>query len=344
MTLSKNESILLSVIEMDTAMPVAAIRKATGFRSHTVRYGIASMERRGIIRPATFIDTYPLGYVTYAVYFSLSPQSKSQKQEILKFLASSASVSWLAELGGDFQYAVALTVRTPAEVSGFLSRLSETFGNVLAQQSVHVRTNFTQLNRRYLAGQPARSLSFGNAVHPPAELDDVDCRILAALGQNRDATEREAQTRLGIPYTTWRNRLARLRERGVVAGDFYQVSARALGLQSFELLVHAKGVRANLSERLLAFAKTHPRIVHFVEGIGEWDFELGVEVENAQDVVAVTEDVLEAFADDLASVKTLPLFGTLKYSLFPFLESDPQEKDPARGKVRSPGTAPTGKG
>jgi len=312
MTLFENEKILLAQIELNAAMSVAEICKATGFRSHTVRYGITSMERRGIIRRATFIDTYPLGYVTYAVLFSLSPQSKSGKQAFLDFLVASPCVSWLAELGGDFQYAMAITVQTPSDVSKFLSSVAETFGNVLSQKSVHIRMDFTQLNRRYLADQPVSALSFGHTT-PAVSIDNIDHKILRALSRNEFPTEREAQARLEISPSTWRNRVRRLRERGVIVGDFYQVSAERLGTQQFELLVHA-----NLSGRLLAFAKSHPRIVHFVEGIGEWDFELGVEVENAQDVVGVTEDAYEAFPDDIAALKTLPLFGTLKYSLYPF--------------------------
>ncbi len=317
MTLSKNESILLSKIEMDAFMSVAAMRKATNFRAHTIRYAIASMERKGIIRPATFIDVYPIGYVTYAVYFSLSPQSKSQKQVFLAFLVSSERVSWLAELGGDYQYAAAIDARAPADVSAFFSQLTETFGNILSRKSVHVRTAFTQLNRKYLENQTPKSLSFGSSVSEVV-IDEIDHKILCALGQNLYATEREAQAKLNIPQTTWRNRVRRLRESNVIVGDFYQVSASGLGMQSFELLVHVKGARASLSERLRAFAKSHPRIVHFVEGIGEWDFELGVEVERAQDIVSVTEDVQESFSDDLVSVKILPLFETLKYSLYPF--------------------------
>jgi len=327
MTISEKQQIILSKIEMDASIPLVAIRKATNFRSHTIRYGISCMERDGIVRRSTFINVYPIGYVHYAIYFSLSPQSKSQKQSFLDFLVASPNVSWLAELGGDYQYAMAISVRNPSEVSKFLSLITETFGNVLSQKSVHVRTNFTQFNRKYINAQPPKFLSFGPTVPSLitdvnpffVKLDATDHKILRALGQNLYPTEREAQFRLQIPHTTWRNRVNRLREQGVIIADFYLVSPSKLGMQSFELLVHAKGVRANLSERLLAFATSHPRIVHFVEGIGEWDFELGVEVENAQDIVAVTEEIHEAFADDILALKTLPLFANLKYSLYPFV-------------------------
>ena len=327
MTLSENAIFLLSKIEMDSTLSVTAVRIATNFKSHTVRYAVASMECQGIIRRAAFVNVYPLGYFHVAVYFSLSPRSKPQKQSFLEFLSSSPNVAWLAELGGDYQYAMALAVRSASDVSAFLSQVTETFGNVLSQKSVHVRTRFTQFNRKYLANQEPKSLSFGpnTLVSPPSSkeglgvvLDPVDHKILRAIGQNLYPTDREAQFRMQISSTTWRNRLIRLKERGILVSEFWLVDASKLGMQSFELLVHAKGVRANLAERLLAFATAHPRIVHFVEGIGEWDFELGVEVENAQDIVAVTEEIHEAFADDILALKTLPLFANLKYSLYPF--------------------------
>ena len=89
-------------------------------------------------------------------------------------------------------------------------------------------------------------------------------------------------------------------------------------MQQFRLLAYARGVSAELREHLYAFASSHRAITYYIECLGSWDFELGVEVERAEQTTAVVEQIYRNFGPELAALKILPLFQHYKITNFPF--------------------------
>ncbi len=89
-------------------------------------------------------------------------------------------------------------------------------------------------------------------------------------------------------------------------------------MQTYEVLINAKGASQSLRESLSTFSKKHKYVVHFVSCLGEWDYEIGIEVPDSQLLLSTLQEIAEKFGDQIVSMKTLSLFQNLKYSLFPF--------------------------
>lgn len=309
MTLSENEVAELAVVELHADMPLAEIRKQTNHRSHTIRYNLKRLEDRGIISKAPFIDVYPLGYTAHAIFFSIAPSSSLSKEKFLRSLQGNPNVQWLAELGGDYQYVATLFVRHPLEIQQFFDSINQKFGAILFEKTISTRLSFTQFNRKYFGGKPD-SLTFGSTT--PQTINETDHQILSSMANN---------TKLHIPQSTLRARKTRLKEKRIFLGEFYQVNAALIGRQTFEVLVSAKGASQTLRESLFNFSMAHKHIVHFVSCLGEWDYEIGIEVPDGQTLLSTLQEITEKFGDQLVSMKTLSLFQNLKYLLYPFAMS-----------------------
>ena len=124
--------------------------------------------------------------------------------------------------------------------------------------------------------------------------------------------------KLQIPTATLYRRIQKLKERQIIVGDFYQVDASKLEMETYEVLLSAKGASKKLRENLFAFSKAHDNIVHFVSCLGQWDHEIGVEVKSGLDLTAVLQELAEQFGTELVNIQTLSLLRNLKYSLYPF--------------------------
>lgn len=306
MTLSENELTELAVVELHADLSLAEIRKQTNHRSHTIRYTLKKLEDRGVISKAPFIDVYPLGYTAHAIFFSIAPSPSLSKEKFLASLQANPNVQWLAELGGDYQYVATLFVRHPLEIQQFFDSINQNFGAILFQKTISTRLSFTQFNRKYFGGKPD-SLTFGSTI--PQTINEADHQLLSSMANN---------TKLYIPQSTFRARKTRLKEKHLLLGEFYQINASAMGMQTYEVLLSAKGASQTLRESLFAFAKSHKYIVHFVSCLGEWDYEIGIEVPDGQTLLSTLQEITEKFGDQLVSMKTLSLFQNLKYSLYPF--------------------------
>lgn len=318
MRLSKKESDILACIELRGSIDIDRVRKETGYRDHTIRYHIKELQDRGVIRLVPVINIYLLGYTLHNVFFSLGSENKRVKAELTKAIINTKQVVWLAEMGGDFQYGLGMCARRIHEVQALLNAFSRRFGNIFFEKSVSSQFSGAFLGHKYLSSKrfDAAPLCYKQA-QEMVEIDELDDRILKALSSTKLTSHRAVAQTIGVPLSTFDLRVRKLEERGVIAGYMYFVDSAKFGMQSFKLLIFGKGVNASLSERLLTFSRQHPAVVFFIECFGSWDYELGVEVESAEQVVDITQELYEAVGGDLNTVKILSHFRNVKLMNYP---------------------------
>jgi DNA-binding Lrp family transcriptional regulator len=323
MRLLDQERRVLAAVELDAFKSMAEVRRETKFRDHTIRYHLDRMQRRGVIELKPFINIYPLGFQDYAFYFSLAGEKEAAKRNLIQDLKASTHVSWLASMGGDYQYGVSVCAKHHQEVIRFLDALSSRYPGAFFQKALSLRVSLSLFPRKYLgnikAGQ--KPISFGGEP-TRLDLDDKDLAILAALEHSRFESFREIGRALGMPATTLQHRLSRLEQSGVIAGYVYRVDPAAIDMQHFRLLLYVRGVSAKLRERLYSYSAAHPHVTYYIECLGSWDYELGVEVEKAEQMTAVAEQIYQNFGAELAALKILPLFQHYKIENFPFKPED----------------------
>jgi hypothetical protein len=79
-----------------------------------------------------------------------------------------------------------------------------------------------------------------------------------------------------------------------------------------------KTVDEKFKRSLFDFCAKHQNVNFLIEYLGAWDYEIGVEVENAKDILTITEQVYASFAEMLNTVKVLQVFDYPKVSKYPF--------------------------
>ncbi len=320
MRLSDKEAHILSVVEMDTRRSLEEIQKITGYKKHTIQYVLEKLKQKGIIKPLPFIDAYPLGYQDYAVYFSLAPENKIAKEKLVRRLVQSPQVSWLGELGGDYQYGMAIYAKNIGECVDFLNKLSAEFGHIFFEKSINIRASFHQFQRKYLSDKKlveVESGFFGSAKEQII-IDSVDHKILSGMANESYSSLRDLSRQISVPLSTLTCHIEKLERLKIITAYTYAIDTAKIGMQMFNLLIYAKGINQQLSKDLFEFAKHHRHIIHFLQCIGEWDFEMGVDVERAEDIIEVTQEIYQQFGERILTVKTLPLFRYIKLSYYPF--------------------------
>jgi DNA-binding Lrp family transcriptional regulator len=316
MTISGREAKILSAIELNADRTTTELQTLTGHHSHTVRYIIQKLERAGVIQKVPFVDMYPLGYQDFGFYFSLASLQSKAKERLLNLLKTSPLVTFLLELGGDYQYGASMYAKHVAEFTQLLDKLSIISENLFFDKSFTLRVSMTRFNRKYLSpDSPIQERSFGNT-KAPAEIDQTDEAILQALTKNGGLSQRELARRLGLSFASVNSRLQTLTNKQILHGMTYEINPTKIGMQAFQLLVFAKGLSQSFQEELYLYAKRHPSMVYFVRCIGTWDFEIGVEVDKTEEITQIAQELYEKLGQHIVGIKTIPIFSILKYAFF----------------------------
>lgn len=77
------------------------------------------------------------------------------------------------------------------------------------------------------------------------------------------------------------------------------------------------------SEIRFKFCLGHHNVNFLIEYLGAWDYEVGVEVENAKDILTITEQFYSRFGDVLNTIKVLQVFDYPKVSKYPLKATKP---------------------
>ena len=318
MKLSEKERNILACAQFQANASASKIRKETGYREHTIRHSLKRMVERGLIKSYPLINVYALGYNEIDLLFSLSAEKRSSKAAIVEALNRSPQVASIAELGGDLEYAVGLCARNINEVTALIDGLSKQFGGLFFEKHVAINSSRTLFPRKYLGSNPkSKALSYG----PESQVKDIDQTdhvILKALSNNSYASHHELAKQLKLPNSTLEYRIRRLEEKKIIAGWGYRVITATAGLQSFKILAFAKGNSSALKDQLLAFCDKHRSVVSLAACIGNWDYEIKVEVEESSQLRLITDDLHRCVGQSLNNLKVLTVLGESKYSSYPF--------------------------
>ena len=113
---------------------IKAVSKIAGFREHVVRYELDRLIEAGVLNRTAFIDLYPLGYNIYDIFFSIGSQKKDIKEAFLRTLMEAPQVTFLAEIGGEYQYDIGICCKHNAQVNIFLEDISRKFKNIILKK------------------------------------------------------------------------------------------------------------------------------------------------------------------------------------------------------------------
>jgi DNA-binding Lrp family transcriptional regulator len=316
MRLTEIDKRVLVYAELQADISIPQLAKKTGLKPHVVYYSLAKLEREGVIRRTPFINMPKLGYTDYSLFFSLAAHNTKLRADLIEYLQRSPLVTWFVEVGGDYQYGIALYVQNPTELMDFITNLSIKFGGLFFHKSFSLHTRFARFNRTYLSPDVLRQTVGGSSTTEVTQIDSVDQRILSALSTHTNSSLQELARILKIPFSTLHYRLEALKKQDILSQHIYFVNTNTLNVQAFEILIHTKGLDAAMADRLFLFSQKHRNITHFIQSIGSWDFRLGIEVETMQEATEVVQSIYAEFGDSITTITTLPLFRHLKFTFY----------------------------
>ena len=147
-------------------------------------------------------------------------------------------------------------------------------------------------------------------------VDDLDKTILEALTIYSTYSHRQLAQKLKIPLSTLELRIKKLKENGVIAGEIYAVNPTKYGMRQFNLLVFAKGLSLPLTKALHQFCKQHNNVTYLIECMGSWDYVIGVEIEQTEEVTRVVQDLYDQLSEYISHIKLLAKFKDVKSGWF----------------------------
>lgn len=324
--LDKLDRQLLYWLDRNSRESFRELAKKTGAAPERIRYRLQRLVDNGVIfKFQTVFDLARLGYSIYKVYLKLAGADEQQVQRIIRELREDSAVNWLVRFDGMYDIGLAVRVTTIDDLSNFLDRFIDRHNQVISKRRIEVNMLSQYLSRVYFTGKKSRSKKVGwyAAVGKPYELDTLDKQILKLIGENSRISAAEmsqrilADTTVNFPASreTVSRRLRRLEDAKVITGHHIVLNHRAINQLHYKLLLYLNNVSGKDTEALLETCRRLPRVVYIIKTLGDWDYELDLEVQSVEEyrhIVAVLTKAHKNLIKDYSSILVAQIH---KYSL-----------------------------
>jgi DNA-binding Lrp family transcriptional regulator len=311
--LSEKERVFLvhSGASADLSMKDLAAR--TGMREHSVRRIQDLLLSRGLIVPVYFVDMYRLGYTDLGIFFSRGSETSTARKRLEEALIRYPAVTWLAKMGGAYQYALGINVHAIHEVQSLFELLRPTEEGAYFTKTVRIGIEWLSFSPNFLL----RDIRIRHTVElttklPIVAVDEVDLKVLQTIADNTGVSIAQMARIVKIPVNTFAYRFERLKERGIIKGMGYVLATEKLGILNYRVLIVDRGLGSSQRDSFLGFLKRYPNVGALKQCTGSWDFELRFESEDSSEIDRFSQEIYDNFGSGIDSVTAVQQFRVLK--------------------------------
>lgn len=321
---------MLYELDLNSRRPFAQIAKRLKSSPETVRYRYHRLVQEGIVR-ATYaiVDTGKLGFVHYKLLLKLQSVTEEDVDEMVKFLLESKIVLRLMRYEGAYDLGVIVKVSRIEVIDSFVVDLVGRFSRFVRQRALSVNVWSKYFPRSYLIGRTKRTTENAKKGYGSErsgfEADALDQEILSLLSEDSRLSaaiiaERVEKLNLVVSASqfTILQRIHRLEKLGIITGYGMVPNYDRIGFVSYKVLLFFDHLIPTETDRFLRFCEVQPNIVHVQKTLGEWDYEVDLDVAEPAEFRRVIMQITREFPRMVRDYLALEVSGIHRYK---FLES-----------------------
>lgn len=318
--LGKDLRSILSALDADARASYSEISRETRFSRDVVRYQISQLLQQNVIHKFhAAVNTARLGLSMYEVFLKLRGAGSSVSDQLIDYLVHQDLVTWVARCDGNYDIGFCVRIRKVPELSDFLDTLIAKYSRYIAKRTLQVTVRSEFLTRNYLLNKVRveHKVPHYIASEDIVSLDETNRQILRILGQNCRISSaeiaRELEQRLRISPEAVSQRIKRLEQEQVITGYRLILNLPAMGRIHYKVFIYADAVKPTALKSFLKDCKAHPNIVYFVKGMGEWDYELDLEVDTVSEGREIMMELTRAHPQTIRDYMVLFITELHKY-------------------------------
>ena len=320
MKLDALDSALIAELDADARQSFVELGRKLRTPQETVRYRYSSLIERGAISGFfTVINPGKLESEVHKVLLRFHNVNENKVEEIIEHLVNHPSVNWVARFDGLFDVGFTIWVRRIVELSDFADLLRSKYHRYINRIAFAVN-----MEAEFLARSPGsrskRNRTQQASYTSPSTAHSVDRTDLIILRElsvdpRRPATNIAANA--GIASETVHARIRRLEQFGVITGYRIVLNSAAVGEMNYYLIVYLRSASTKRMKQFVSYCLEHPCISYVIKALGEWDYELNVEVRDIEEYRALLMELTSEFSDIIREYYGMFVSRIHKFSIMP---------------------------
>ena len=311
---------ILYQLDVNSRQTNSEIARKVGLSKQVVGFRISRLLKENVLlKFYTVIDISKLGFTNHKSFLRLQNVDKEKEAELVDYLKAHPDVVWLASCDGKYDLAFGTRARDMDYLDKALKKIDKKFGEYISERQIATIIRGEYFVRDYLVNKQPSSYrkSFFGAVPQAAKIDEIYWKILVELGKDSRAASVSISKAASISADSVADRIRKLEKAGIVR-DYNIVPNEAVyPYIHYKILIGLKNVSEEREKELIEYCRINPNIVYIVKALGPWEFEIDMEVENAQKFRDIMMDIKTRFKDIIKDYSALQIYQVHKYNFCP---------------------------
>lgn len=314
--IDKKDRKILRALDGNSRQSYARVAKSTGIPQETVRYRVQNLLEQGLIQNfQTVIDGGKLGFYYYKIFFKFYNVNETAVEMVIRYLCSLTAVNWVVRVDGAYDISLTARVTNPTELSDLIDEVRRKYSSQIHRwvYSVNLRMDF--LTRDYLTGSRRLKTKAGSysAYKTPVTLDSTNWEILRRLALNARASAAEIARDLPLSSDAVLLRIKEMEKNEIIVRYNLVLDNTELDQFNYYVLVYLSYFSPMREQAFVEYCKKKANIVYVIKALGEWDYELSVEVETVQQYRELMMDLTREFSDIIRDYTPMMVSKIHKY-------------------------------
>ncbi len=316
---------ILYELDINSRQPNSEIAKKVGLSKQVVGFRIKRLIKEKIVSFFySVIDISKLGFTIHKNFLRLQNLDRGKEKELLDFLENHPNIVWVASCDGKFDLVFGTWAKDMAFLDKTITELNKRFGGYIAERQIATIIRGDYFIRDYLIPKEKPSAyrkSFFRAVSSPVKMDNNDWKILALLGKNSRMMAVEIANTIKLSADATADRVRKLEKSGVIQHYNIVPNEAKYPYLHYKVLIGFRNISEERERSLREYCRITPNIVYIVKSLGPWEFEIDLEVENAEQFREIMMDIKTKFNDILKDYSALHIYQVHKYNFCPSVQS-----------------------
>src|SRR3989344_7198021 len=312
---------ILYQLDLDCRQTNTEIGRKVGLSKQVVGFRIQRLlEQQAILKFYAVIDISKLGFTVHKNFLRLQNMNKEKEQEFFEYARNNPNVVWATSCDGKYDFIFSTWAEDVEYLNNVLKELNSRFGQFIYDRQTATILKGQYFSREYLIKKKrstiSSSSSFGAVPHK-VKVDDTDWKILLALGEDARMSAVDIAAKAEISADAVSNRIRKLEKSGVLQRYMIVLNEQVVPYLHYKVLLSLKNNSDSIEHTLISYCSTYNSIVYIVKALGQWDFELDLEVESVEQFREAMMDLKNQFQNDLKDYSTLSICQVHKYNFCP---------------------------
>jgi Lrp/AsnC family transcriptional regulator for asnA, asnC and gidA len=292
---------ILGILTVSGGITVEELAKRLGLKSHLVRYQTRALLESKRVNQAVLINHRALGYQPFNIFFDFP---RDREERALSFLTSRPEVAWLCLNMGPRKFEATIIVRDYVELAALFRKLGDTVDVHLDSPIIAIEGEVRHWGLRFLTGRPTTQPCFTFSIPEEFhEADEIDKKILQSLRKGSNGAMPTLARTLGLPLSTVKYRLDRLRQREVLSPDIF-FAENLRDFVQLQMVLRMRTRSRASDDLLLQLCEHNPHVEYVIAGVGNWDYKVNIQAESMRDLMDIQQRFLSQISRIVASSST----------------------------------------